>query len=467
MSDFIKNLEEELLYKKCSVFEKEGKAGVDAAMEYAEGYRRFLDRSKTEREAVEATIEILTANEFTEYKIGDKIVPGGRYYLKNRNKSIYIMKIGSESPENGVRVNAAHIDSPRLDLKQHPLFEDNGVSYFKTHYYGGIRKYQWATIPLALHGVVVKRGGDSVTVKIGDEPGDPVFCITDLLPHLAKEQNAKTLATAFTGEGLNVLIGSMPVFDGDAAYEEKNSVKLAVLRILNEKYGITESDFMSAELCAVPAQNAVDVGFDRWFMGAYGHDDKVCAYPALTALVENLDSPKTIITVFADKEETGSDGPTGMQSKILVDLIDEISAAMGADPAVVRSNSKCLSADVNAAFDPNYADAWEKRNAAMLSCGVSMSKYTGSGGKSSTNDATAEFVGFVRDLFDKNNVVWQTAELGKVDGGGGGTVAKYISKENIDTVDIGVPVLSMHAPFEIISKGDLYSAHKAFSAFCK
>lgn len=401
------------------------------------------------------------------YSFGDEIKAGGRYYYNNRGKSLYAFRIGNEPITEGIRILAAHIDSPRLDLKQHPVYEDNGIAYFKTHYYGGVRKYQWATIQLALHGVVCLKDGTNINICIGDNDGDPVFCITDLLPHLGKEQGEKKLKDAFPGESLNVIMCASPFYENGKPAEVDNSVKLKLLSILNEYYGIIEDDLMSAELCFVPAGKAVDIGFDRTLIGAYGHDDKVCAYPSLTAMLDNLDGENSIICVLADKEETGSDGPTGMQGRLMVDIINSVSSSFGIDGAEVRARSKCLSADVSSAFDPNYADVFEKNNAALISHGVAISKYTGSGGKYSTNDAPAEYMGEVRSILNKYNVLWQTAELGKIDAGGGGTVAKYISKFNIDTIDIGVPVLCMHAPFELISKFDLYSAHKAFSAFCE
>ncbi|MBE6560591.1 MAG: aminopeptidase [Ruminococcaceae bacterium] len=461
-------LAEELFYKKKSAFELWSEDERKAAMSYCEGYSAFLDDAKTEREAVEAAIAMLSKAGFRAYKLGDALQAGDKVYYNNRGKSLYAMVVGTEPIECGVRISAAHIDSPRLDLKQHPLYESEGFGYFKTHYYGGIRKYQWATIPLALHGAVTKMDGETVNVRIGDLPGDPVFCLTDLLPHLAKDQNSRPLGSAFTGEGMNVLISASPYFEEDGKLTPaSDKVKLAVMAYLNEKYGMTESDFMSAELCIVPAGNAVDVGFDRWLIGSYGHDDRVCAYPALTAMIENKDCPHTLMCVLADKEETGSEGVTGMQCSLIVDLIDELARNLNGNPNVIRANSMCLSADVNAGFDPNYPEVYEKRNTAIVSAGVAMSKYTGSGGKGGTNDASAEFVAKIRAMFKEHNVLWQTAELGKVDQGGGGTVAKYIAKANIDTVDLGVPVLSMHAPFEIVSKADVYSAHKAFSAFCK
>ena len=460
-------LRDELFYKKQSLFDVRSIAELDEAREYAKGYAQYLDNSKTEREAVKTTAALLKDRGYTEYKMGDKVVCGGKYYLNNRGKSIFAFRMGSEMLSEGIRICAAHIDSPRLDLKQNPLFEDNGFGYLKTPYYGGIRKYQWPTIQLALHGVVTKRGGETVEITIGEDAGDPVFVITDLLPHLSREQDAKTLNRAFTGEGLNLLIGSTPYYEEDGTVTKVDEkVKLNLMAMLNEKYGIVESDFMCAELCAVPKGRAVDIGLDRWLMGAYGHDDKVCAYPALTALLDTDNSVHTVMCVLADKEETGSDGTTGMQCSLLSDLIDELCISMNVDSRVCRANSMCLSADVNAGFDPLYPDVFEKRNCAIVNCGVVMSKYTGSGGKYSTNDASAEFVGKIRDMFGEE-VLWQTAELGRIDAGGGGTVAKYVANCNIDTVDLGVPVLSMHAPFEVISKGDLYETHKAFRAFCK
>lgn len=463
-----KLLKEKLFYQKNNAFEINNSKNLQEIQNYSLEYMKWLDCSKTEREAVDASIKILEKNGYRPYQMGDNLKKGDKFYLNNRGKNLFAVKVGSEPIENGIRICAAHIDSPRLDLKQHPLFENEGIAYFKTHYYGGIRKYQWATIPLALHGVVTKIDGTNVNIRIGDETGDPVFCITDLLPHLAKEQNSKTLATAFTGEGLNVIFGSSPYIEENGCVTDVDEkVKLNLLVLLNEKYGITEDDFMSAELSIVPAQNAVEVGLDRWLIGAYGHDDRVCAFPALTALLDSDDSDHTCMVVLADKEEIGSEGVTGMKCSILFDLINEISVKLGGNPNITRQNSKCLSADVAACYDPNYPDVSEKKNSAILHCGVGLSKYTGAGGKSSTSDASAEFVGEVRSIFEKAGVLWQTSELGKVDFGGGGTVAKFIANWNIDTVDIGVPVLSMHAPFEIVSKCDLYEAYKAFAVFCK
>ncbi len=461
-------LRDELFYKKKSAFELKNKEQLAEVMEYAKEYMHYLDVAKTEREAVIYTVEKLEEAGFRPYTLGEKLEARDKIYLNNRGKSLFAIRVGTEPIETGIRIMAAHVDSPRLDLKQHPLYESEGFGYLKTRYYGGIKKYQWVTIPLALHGVVTKKNGETVEIRIGDQPGDPVLCITDLLPHLAKDQNGKALASAFGGEALNALIASSPYLEEDGSITPADEkVKLYVLAALNEKYGIVEADFMSAELMIVPADNARDVGLDRWLIGAYGHDDRVCAYSEMTAFIENKDTEHTVMMVLADKEEVGSDGVSGMQGHIFMDLIDELACELGGNPSVIRANSKCLSADVTACYDPLYAEVSEKRNTALLHCGVGVMKYTGGAAKSGTSDAAAEFMGEIRDLFDDNGVIWQTSELGKVEQGGGGTVAKYIANMNIDTIDVGVPVLSMHAPFEIISKHDLYEAHRAFSVFCK
>ncbi len=453
-----------LSYQKKNVFDEASADEVRAIYDYSVGYMKYLDDAKTEREAVEATIKLAKAEGYTEYRFGESLNVGDKKYYNNRGKSVVLFKIGSSNlEEDGIRILASHIDSPRIDLKQVPLYEDSSMAFFKTHYYGGVKKYQWTAIPLALHGVMVKADGEVVDVRIGEDDSDPVFYINDLLPHLGRKQAAEPLGTAISGETLNILVGGLPYNDSEVS----DKIKLTVLSLLHDKYGVTEEDFLSAELSLVPAFKARDIGFDRALIGAYGHDDRVCSYPALTALLESDDSERTVMVVLADKEEIGSVGATGMQSDVLIDLIAFISRSVMADPIVVRSKSKCLSADVTAAYDPNFADVYEKRNSAILSCGTCMSKYTGAGGKSSTNDASAEYVGYVRRLFKENDVIWQTAELGKVDVGGGGTVAMYIANHNIDTVDLGVPVISMHAPYEVVSKADVYSTYKAFKAFIK
>ena len=455
---------EALTYKKKNAFEEATPEKVKAIFDYCEGYKTFLDNAKTEREAVEYTVALAEKNGYTEYRFGDAIKVGDKRYYNNIGKSVILFRVGEGDIEKeGVRILASHIDSPRLDIKQVPMYEDSNMAFLKTHYYGGIKKYQWTAIPLALHGVMVKADGEVVKVNIGEDPTDPIFYINDLLPHLAQRQSQEPLGSAIAGETLNILVGGLP-YDCD---DVSDKIKLTVLSMLNDKYGVTEEDFLSAELSLVPAFKARDIGFDRALIGAYGHDDRVCSYPAVTALLDNDDTKHTVMVVLADKEEIGSVGLTGMQSDVLVDIISLISASVGADPIIVRSKSKCLSADVNAAFDPNFSDVYEKRNSALISCGTCLSKYTGSRGKSGTSDASAEFVGFVRRLFAENGVIWQTAELGKVDAGGGGTVAMYIANHNIETVDLGVPVISMHAPYEVVSKADVYSTYKAFCAFVK
>jgi aspartyl aminopeptidase len=456
MSEFASNL----TYEKKTVYEKAGNEIVAKAYEYAKSYMQFLDAAKTEREAVCEGVKIAEAAGFRPYTFGAPMKAGDKFYYNNRDKNIYLFRIGTEDINNGIRITAAHIDSPRLDLKQVPLYEDNGMALLKTHYYGGIRKYQWLATPLALHGVVVKQSGEVVNVVIGEDETDPVLYITDLLPHLAAAENEKPVAKAFVAEKLNVLVGSMPL-DG----EEKDAVKLGALKFLNEKYGIVEEDLLSAELSLVPAARARDVGFDRSLICGYGHDDRCCAYPSITAMIDANEAKHTTMCILVDKEETGSDGVTGMQSNLIMDIIAEIATAMGGNAAQVRANSKCLSSDVTAIYDPNFSDVFEYRNASLLGCGVSMCKFTGARGKSGTSDATAELVAWVRRCLNEAGVVWQTCELGKVDVGGGGTVAKYMANRNIDTIDLGVGVLSMHAPYELISKVDLYEAYRAFVAF--
>ncbi len=455
-------LESRLGYKKTNFYEKGDEAAIKAAYDYAPGYMAYLDAAKTEREAVTVSIAMAEAEGYVPYTFGMELTAGGKYYYNNRGRNLYLFRIGSEPINNGIRIVASHVDVPRIDVKQSPLYEDGGMAFFKTHYYGGIRKYQWVTIPLALHGVVVKQDGEVVNVCIGEDPTDPVIYINDLLPHLAKDQSAKPLGSAIPAESLNLLMGTRP-YPGC----ESNAIRLNVLSLLNEKYNITEEDFLSADLSAVPAGKARDVGLDRSLIGAYGHDDRVCAYPSLTALFGTDDATHTAMVILADKEEIGSEGNTGMQSELLTDLISEITTALGGNFSTVKANSKCLSSHVAACYVPNFAEVFERRNTAMLNCGVAMSKYTGHGGKGGTNDAPAEFVAWVRKILADADVVWQAGELGKADQGGGGTVAKFIAKHNIETVDLGVPVIAMHAPYEVISKADLYTAHQAFEAFFK
>ena len=454
-------LAEKILSKRKNAAEELSDKKIAKADKFCEGYKDFLNEAKTEREAVIKAVELAEKKGFKPYEEGHKYEANDKFYFVNRDKAIILTVIGKESLDKGIRLAAAHIDSPRLDLKQHPLYEDKELCLFKTHYYGGIKKYQWTTIPMALHGVVIKADGEKVTVKIGEDEGDPVFCVTDLLPHLADEQMKRPAAKLVKGEELNLLIGSRP-FKDDKVSEK---VKLNIMAIINEKYGITEDDFISAELEAVPAFKARDVGFDRSMVGSYGQDDRVCGYTALQAILDCDNPEKTCMTVLTDKEETGSDGNTGLNSSYLPYFISNLAKTYGFEGRNVMSASECLSADVNAAFDPTFADPYEARNASFVNYGVCATKFTGARGKSGTSDASAEYVGKIRKLFDENEVIWQTGELGKVDGGGGGTVAMYIANLDFDVIDVGVPVLSMHAPFEVTSKLDTYMAYKAFSCF--
>lgn len=434
---------------------------LDKADAFCEGYKTFLDNAKTEREAAAQTVILAEKAGFKPYEAGKKYAAGEKIYFVNREKAVILTVMGKRSLEDGVRLAAAHIDSPRLDLKQNPLYEDKELCLFKTHYYGGIKKYQWTTVPMSLHGVVVKGNGEKVTVRIGEDQGDPVFCVTDILPHLADSQMKRPAPQIIKGEELNLLIGSRPFKDDKVS----NKVKLNIMSLLFDKYGIVEDDFVSAELEAVPSFKASDVGFDRSMVGAYGQDDRVCAYTALQAILDCNDPDYTCMTVLTDKEETGSDGNTGLNSSYLPYFIADLAKPYGIDGRTVISASECLSADVNAAVDPTFIEPFEIRNASQINYGVVATKFTGSRGKSGTSDASAEFVGRIRNLFDAHDVIWQTGELGKVDGGGGGTVAQYIANLNFDVIDVGVPVLSMHAPFEITSKLDTYMAYKAFSVF--
>ncbi|MBQ3889376.1 MAG: aminopeptidase [Clostridia bacterium] len=433
------------------------------AFAFAEDYKQFLDEARTERLAVKAAVARAEACGFKPFEPYRKYKAGSKVYYVNRGKAVILAVIGKKSVKEGVRIAAAHIDSPRLDLKPNPLYESDDIAMFKTHYYGGIKKFQWVTVPLALHGVIVRRDGKEIEVSIGDKEGEPKFVISDILPHLGAEQAQKPLGKAIEAEDLNVIVGSLP-FKDDKASE---LVKLNILKLLNEKYGIVESDFLSAELEVVPAYRTDDIGFDRGLLGGYGHDDRCCAYPALRAVFEAKTPAKTVITVLTDKEEIGSDGNTGMQSAYLKYFIAYLARAEGLDVFEVLSHSECLSADVNSAYDPNFANCFEKNNSSYLNRGVVLTKYTGSRGKGGASDASAEYIGKVIRLMNDKKVVWQIGELGKVDVGGGGTVAKYIAKLDVDVVDLGVPVLSMHAPYEVISKFDLWMAFRAFDEFFK
>jgi len=457
-----KELREKLFYAPKNGYDRISDEERRNVFKLAEEYKAYLTASPTERDTVQTTIELAEKQGFVPYTRGMELKPGDRVYTVGYAKSIILAVIGNAPMTEGAHILAAHIDSPRLDLKPMPMYEDRKeLVYFKTHYYGGVKKYQWVTIPLALRGVVALKGGGVVNVEIGTKPGDPVFTITDLLPHLGKDQMTRSLAEGITGEALNVLIGSIPMKDDEGS----DRAKFAILNYLYEQYGITESDFLSAELAIVPNFPVSDVGFDRSFIGGYGHDDRCCAYAALHALLEMGTPAKTAVCILADKEEIGSVGVTGMQSQ----YFDTFMSALCGGDCFLRQcyeNSSCLSADVCNAFDPIYAEVSEARNSAYANYGVGIMKYTGARGKSGSNDAGAEFVGTVRTALDEAGIVWQMAELGKVDQGGGGTVAGYMGNRNIQTIDIGVPVLSMHAPYEVISKLDLYMTARAMSAFC-
>ena len=456
-----KALKEQLFSRRRNGFDRLDGAERGALEAYCTDYKAFLDAGKTERLCAAEVIRLAEQAGYRPYVRGTAVKAGDKVYLCNRGKSVLLAHIGEKSLAEGAQIAAAHIDSPRLDLKPNPLYEDGELAYFKTHYYGGIRKYQWVTIPMELHGVVALRDGTTVQVNIGADADDPRLVITDLLPHLGAEQNKKTLAEAIPAETLNLLLGSEPI--GDA--EESGRVKLAVMKLLNEKYGITEDDFTSAELEAVPAVKATDIGLDRSMIGAYGHDDRVCAYAALRGLLDLDKTPaKTAVCVLADKEEIGSDGVTGMQSAAFDTFMEDLCESQGVPVRVCFEKSFCLSADVTADYGPNFSDVYEKRNAAYLNYGIGLCKYTGARGKSGASDADAETVAYIRNLFDEAGVIWQIAELGKVDAGGGGTVAMYMANRNITTLDAGVPVLSMHAPFETVSKLDCYETYKGMKA---
>ena len=452
--------------KKCG-WETLADSVKNDVIRFSDEYIHFLNRSKTEREATGFITEILDKNGFVNIKDKMILVPGDKVYYVNREKSVYAAIMGNKPVEAGLNIIGSHIDSPRLDLKPNPLYEDNGFAYFKTHYYGGVKKYQWTTIPLSIHGVIVKANWEKVTINIGEEESDPIFTITDLLPHLAQEQMEKKLKDGIAGEDLNLLIGSIPI--GDEKTTER--IKLNVLKILNDKYGITEKDFVSSELELVPAFKARSLGFDRSMVAGYGQDDKICAYTSLRALLDTVTPAKTAVCIFADKEEIGSMGNTGMESHVFDTFISELLNKTNTNrPNLldkVFCNSKMLSADVDAGLDPIYASVSEKNNAAFLGMGVGLNKYTGARGKSGASDANAEFVAQIRNIFESNNIAYQVSELGKVDTGGGGTIAYILANKGVDVIDCGVPVLSMHAPYEVTSKFDVYEAYRAYAAFWK
>jgi len=442
------------------------KEDINEMQMFIEGYKDFISKGKTEREASDYIEEQAKKNGFLDLYAEDdeSFDPKGKYYAKNRGKSIIMINLGEDNLIDGLNIVGAHIDSPRLDLKQNPIYEDSDLALFKTHYYGGIKKYQWTSLPLALHGIVYKEDGGKVSINIGEAQEDPVFSISDLLPHLAKDQNAKKMSEAVTGENLNVIIGNMP---NDV---EKNPFKSRLLKILDEMYGISEEDFKVAELEVVPAGKARDSGFDRSMVMAYGQDDRSCAFAAMKAIFSKESYKRSAVAIFSDKEEIGSVGNSGMLSNAFENFMAEILFRSKGryDELMLRrmlSNTNVFSADVVNGFDPDYPEVSDKLNSAYLGRGVSISKYGGSKGKSGSNDANAEYISKVRMLLNKENIVWQTAEVGKVDQGGGGTIAYILANKGAEVVDIGLPVLSMHSPFELISKVDLYMAYRAYDIF--
>jgi aspartyl aminopeptidase len=464
-------LEEQLSYKQKNIWEKADNDFIEKSYDFSEKYKSFLNMAKTEREFAAEAEKVAAAAGFRPLDrliaSKTKLKPGDKIYYINRKKSAVFAVIGNKPLTEGVNILGAHIDAPRIDLKQNPLYEDTELAFFKTHYYGGLKKYQWLTIPLSIHGTVIKGDGTAVEIVVGESDDDPVFHISDLLPHLAREQMQKKMSEAVTGEGLNLLLGSIPYKDDKV----KEKVKLNILNILNKRYGIVEEDFQSAELEIVPANKARDVGFDKSMVGGYGQDDRVCAYPAFRAVLD-IDTPeRTAVCLLTDKEEIGSMGNTGAQSNLLQDFLANVIALTDDNYSDLKlrsclSGSKMLSADVNAAVDPNYDSVFEKRNATYLGRGIVLQKFTGSRGKYDASDASAEFVGEVRKLFNDNNIVWQSGELGKVDEGGGGTIAQYAANLGIDVLDCGIAVLSMHSPFEITSKVDIYTMYNAYKVFC-
>ena len=427
---------------------------------YCEDYKKFLDAGKTERECVDEAVRLAQARGFQPFTRGMELKSGDKIYRVNRGRAIMLAVIGTKPLSEGVNIGAAHIEAPRLDLKPNPLYEDSELAFLKTHYYGGIRKYHWVTIPLALHGVVVLKDGTGIEVSVGDGEGEPVFTVDDLLPHLASDQAKKPLGEAIPAETLNILVGSRP-FKNDEGSER---VKLVILDLLNQKYGIVEEDFISAELTAVPAFHARDIGFDRSLIGAYGHDDRVCSFASLAALFAAGTPEKTAVCMLADKEEIGSEGVSGMKSAAFDTFMSDLCDSQRVPLKACYERSFCLSADVTAAYDPNFAEVYEKRNSARVNYGMGLCKYTGDRGKAGATDASAEVVAYIRKVLDGAGVVWQMAELGKADQGGGGTVAAYMAERDIDTLDAGVPVLSMHAPFETVSKLDCYMTFKGMKA---
>lgn len=464
-----KELQKKLTHKWTNVWGKLSDNEIDKLNSINDDYKTFLDRGKTERESAKEIIKAAIENGYKSIEQvieSGNIKPGMKIYAVNKNKAVVLFVIGEEEIENGMNIIGSHLDSPRLDLKQSPLYEDSNFALLKTHYYGGIKKYQWVTIPLALHGFLVKEDGEQIDITIGEDENDPVFFITDLLPHLAKDQMTKKMSEGITGEGLNVLFGSIPYADDEI--DEK--VKLNVLSILNEKYGMTEEDFTSAEFEIVPAGKSRDVGIDRSMVGGYGQDDRVCAFTSLKAILD-IENPKTTsVALFVDKEEIGSVGNTSMESMFFENTVAEILNLSDENYSEIKlkralANSSALSADTFAGFDPNYPEVLDKKNSPYIGNGVALVKYTGSRGKGGSNDANSEYLAKIRKLFNKEDIIWQMGELGKVDQGGGGTIAFIMAKYGMEVVDCGTPLLSVHAPYEIASKADVYMTYKGYKTF--
>ena len=458
-------LSDKLFNKKEKGWETINNDEKNEIFSFCDNYIKFLNNAKTEREAIAEAKKIAEENGYRDISSFDTLNPGDKVYFINREKSMYLAIIGTEKLENGIHIIGSHVDSPRLDLKPNPIYEDGGFAYFKTHYYGGIKKYQWTTIPISIHGVIVKPNGEKITINIGEDESDPIFTITDLLPHLAQEQMQKKLSNAIDGEDLNLLIGSIPYENK----EEKERVKLNILKILNDKYGITEADFLSSEIELVPAFKARSLGFDGSMVASYGQDDRVCAYTSLAAMMTLQNVKNTAVCILSDKEEIGSMGNTGMESHMFDYFISELLNKVGENRPNLLDKvfcySKMLSSDVDAGFDPIYANVSDKTNSAFLGRGIGLNKYTGSRGKSGASDANAEYVAWVRNVLEKNDIRYEISELGKVDIGGGGTIAYILANKGVDVIDCGVPVLSMHAPYEVTSKYDIYSAYRAYKAF--
>ncbi len=463
-----KDLQKRLTKEFKSAWDQLKEGEMETVFSFGEAYKNFMDNGKTERECVTEIIAKAKAKGYISFEEAlkkGKLTAGEKIYAENKGKAVALFVMGKEKLEEGMKIVGAHLDAPRLDLKACPVYEDGGLALLKTHYYGGIKKYQWVAIPLAIHGVMIKANGDKVNVVIGEDESDPVFYITDLLPHLASDQMAKKMGEGITGEGLNILIGNIPYED----QEVSERVKLNVLNLLSQKYGVTEEDFTVAELEIVPAGKARDVGIDRSMIAAHGHDDRVCSFAALEAVLEVDEPNKTVVGLFLDKEEVGSMGNTGMESMFFQHCVAELLSLQGSNSYIslhrAFKNTKVLSGDVTAGFDPNYPDVLDKRNASFIGKGVTITKYTGVRGKAGSNDANAEFLAEVRNIFNENEVVWQIGELGKVDQGGGGTIAYILANYGAEVVDCGTPMLSMHAPLELISKVDLYMTYKAYKAF--